>query len=55
MVDEGADEIVIDDVESDLVIIDETEKSKPSKKKKGESFDELSMDDDFLIIEEDGK
>ncbi|HSV97697.1 MAG TPA: cell division protein ZapB [Spirochaetota bacterium] len=54
LLDDGADEIVIDDVDSDLVIIDETEKGKSSKKK-GRSFDELSMDDDFLIIEEDGK
>ncbi|MGV7930353.1 MAG: hypothetical protein AB2L13_15885 [Spirochaetota bacterium] len=55
LLDEGADEIVIDDMDSDLVIIDETEKGKSTKKKKNESFDELSMDDDFLIIEEDGK
>jgi len=55
LLDEGADEIVIDDVESDMVILDETEKTKPTNKKKGGSFDELSMDDDFLIIEEDGK
>jgi len=38
-----------------MVILDETEKTKPTNKKKGGSFDELSMDDDFLIIEEDGK
>lgn len=51
LLDEGEDEIVIDDIDSELAIIDESEADQSKKKK--EAKDSSDIDDDFLIIEDE--
>lgn len=55
LLDEGSDEIVIDDIDQELSIIDESEVGSPKKKSKKKSDEFVDNDDDFLIIEDDKK
>jgi DNA repair exonuclease SbcCD ATPase subunit len=53
LLDEGEDEIIIEDMDSDLAILDESEMESPRKKKSASA--EAEGEDDFLIIEDDIK
>ncbi len=53
LLDEGEDEIIIEDMDSDLTILDESEMESPKKKKAASA--EAEGEDDFLIIEDDIK